>query len=104
MKYIAVTSDSFLAHHGVKGQKWGVRRYQNEDGSYKPGAEGRYYDGDGSGKSDRRAKREERRQGRLDKRIDRVKNLRKLNKDITDYKNKEIDISAPKKNVTLGDV
>lgn len=32
-----------LYHHGVKGQKWGVRRYQNEDGSYKHGAEGRYY-------------------------------------------------------------
>ena len=23
----------YLAHHGIKGQKWGHRRYQNEDGS-----------------------------------------------------------------------
>lgn len=22
-----------LYHHGIKGQRWGVRRYQNEDGS-----------------------------------------------------------------------
>lgn len=23
-----------LYHHGIKGQRWGVRRYQNEDGTY----------------------------------------------------------------------
>lgn len=26
--------DNWLAHYGIKGQKWGVRRYQNPDGSY----------------------------------------------------------------------
>ena len=23
-----------LCHYGIKGQKWGVRRFQNSDGSY----------------------------------------------------------------------
>lgn len=35
--------DTELRHWGVNGMKWGIRKYQNEDGSYKPGAEGRYY-------------------------------------------------------------
>ena len=30
---------SYLIHFGIKGQKWGIRRYQNEDGSWT--AEGR---------------------------------------------------------------
>jgi len=26
-------SDEYLEHHGIKGQKWGVRRFQNPDGT-----------------------------------------------------------------------
>ena len=31
-----------LYHWGVKGQKWGVRRYQNKDGSLTPAGKKRY--------------------------------------------------------------
>ena len=32
-----------LAHHGILGQKWGVRRFQNEDGSLTPAGKKRYH-------------------------------------------------------------
>ena len=37
-----------LYHHGIKGQKWGVRRYQNPDGSLTLAGKKRYYNADGS--------------------------------------------------------
>ena len=41
MEYFYVHS-SELYHHGILGMKWGVRRYQNKDGSLTPAGQKRY--------------------------------------------------------------
>lgn len=38
-----IVDGGFLCHYGIKGQKWGVRRFQNEDGTYTPAGKERYY-------------------------------------------------------------
>lgn len=35
-------SKTYIAHFGIKGQKWGQRRYQNKDGSLTPEGKKRY--------------------------------------------------------------
>lgn len=40
------THSNELAHWGIKGMRWGVRRYQNADGSLTPAGKKRYGDGD----------------------------------------------------------
>lgn len=39
---IPLCSNEDLEHHGIKGMKWGVRRYQNEDGSLTDAGKARY--------------------------------------------------------------
>lgn len=77
---ISGLGDDTLAHHGIKGQKWGVRRYQNADGSYTQAGKNRYFTDDGSlSKKGERAYR---------------KDLKKLNK-----LKARADISQQKKNI-----
>lgn len=33
---------NYLEHHGILGMKWGVRRYQNEDGTLTSAGKARY--------------------------------------------------------------
>ncbi len=35
---------NYLAHYGIAGQKWGVRRFQNEDGTLTEEGKRRYYE------------------------------------------------------------
>lgn len=52
-KYIITPDGNFVAvdelyHHGTKGMKWGVRRYQNPDGSLTAAGRKRYTNSDGT--------------------------------------------------------
>lgn len=40
-----------LRHHGIKGQRWGIRRFQNKDGSLTPAGRRRYDEPNKGGKS-----------------------------------------------------
>lgn len=43
-RYLIASEENlaYLAHHGIQGQKWGIRRFQNEDGSLTPEGRERY--------------------------------------------------------------
>lgn len=45
---IKVYYNTELYHHGIKGQKWGVRRYQNKGGGLTSAGKKRYGDDNGN--------------------------------------------------------
>ena len=37
-----MNNEDYLAHHGILGMKWGIRRYRNKDGSLTDAGKKRY--------------------------------------------------------------
>jgi len=50
-EYYQMAYNDYLAHHGIKGQKWGVRRFENYDGTLTAAGKERYYGSNKSGKA-----------------------------------------------------
>lgn len=78
---------NYVTHAGIKGMKWGVRRYQNPDGSLTPAGQKRYNrKADRARKKDMRGAVKNRRllsDEELDQRIRRLEKEKKL-RDLTD--------------------
>ena len=86
-----------LYHHGIKGMKWGIRRYQNKDGSLTPAGKKRYSSKDSEERASRQADVKNRRTlstADIQKKIERLK-LERQFKNLT-----EEDISPGKKLVS----
>lgn len=56
MNYRITRDDAYLEHHGILGQKWGIRRYQNKDGTWTNAGKKRYGDDIPDGKTSKKPK------------------------------------------------
>ena len=89
---------SDLRHHGIKGQKWGVRRFQNSDGSLTIAGRKRYGDGKGSSVEDyQNAIKKTKAAGES------VENIRKFNNDIKRIKDPAMEKRIRKSTETMTD-
>lgn len=84
--------EDFLAHHGVRGQRWGTRRYQNEDGSLTAEGERHYYSWGKNDYQSLRSKRLNRKGRRLNHKAYRL--VKKL---ANEYGNDEKKIQSDKR-------
>lgn len=68
-----------LAHHGIKGQKWGVRHWQNTDGTFTEAGKKRYF-GNGGGENYKPLTKKEKKQIRKEYRSEQRKRNAELKK------------------------
>lgn len=77
-EFIPINSDE-LAHHGIPGMKWGVRRYQNKDGSLTPRGKKRLEKEEARLKEEAAVLRNKR---AVQNRVDKIEAKRRANEDL----------------------
>lgn len=61
--------NNYIYHHGVKGQQWGIRRFENKDGSLTDAGKKRYGI-DENGKQSKEGKKLQKQEAKIQKKID----------------------------------
>ena len=87
--YGASPRSSELYHHGIMGMKWGVRRYQNEDGSYTAAGKIRYGGGSRIGTGRTNLRRAYERERNLPENVRERENYKRTQKEVQSSLKKE---------------
>lgn len=61
--------NNYIYHHGIKGQRWGIRRFENEDGSLTTAGKKRY-GVDENGNQSKEGKKLQKQEVKIQKKID----------------------------------
>ena len=97
--------NNYLIHWGIKGQKWGIRRYQNFDGSYTQAGLARYFKSKNryeSAKSNYQSIKQDKNSSRYSKQYSKSKVKEAKQQMNKDYKHLKQDKLADKGKVRYG--
>lgn len=110
--YVGWDDGTYLYHHGIKGMKWGERRFQNEDGSLTEEGRKRYGVGEASGgglysrvRNAGMSRREAKIDKKYNKKLERLKEFKKTDHDSWEpYKESGISTKNGKMLITAKEV